>query len=412
MAIQHRRGLKVDFDPNKMLPGEFAYALDTAELFYCYGVGNVKRLATIEDLQILLDTNETAYTALQQLIAELENETVLTGILSDISNLQDNKLDKTGVSNNNTVIFSEASEDEDIVSGETHTILFGKILKSIKTFRDDLATHQAESMIHRRIFAGYDEPLNTQEGDIWLDLNPPRKILADWRMLETSGENVIDYSGNGYHGTIIGNVERVSPINEGSLSALKGDGETGYIQTPFNAIAGLDNFEVVAYVTINGLRPNAISDATGWNGIVNQFRTSGSPSEYKNIGYHVSYQEWVDSNKPNERQGLGFSARIFTIDGETIRYTDNSLYSNIYAEFGVPYKLTLDFDGKIGIATFKVEKVLSNGQLEHVGYRSSLISGIMQFGTNPLNLMASNTDKVKEHGNITLGRVTISTKMR
>lgn len=145
MAIQHRRGLKVDFDPNKMLPGEFAYALDTAELFYCYSTGNVKKLATIEDLQILLDTNETAYTALQQLIAELENETVLTGILSDISNLQDNKLDKTGVSSNNTVIFSEATEDEDIVSGETHTTLFGKILKSIKTFRDGLATHVAEN---------------------------------------------------------------------------------------------------------------------------------------------------------------------------------------------------------------------------------------------------------------------------
>jgi hypothetical protein len=139
MAIQHRRGLKVDFDPNKMLPGEFAYALDTAELFYCYGVGNVKRLATIEDIEILLDTNETAYTALQQLIAELENETVLTGILSDISNLQDNKLDKTGVSSNNTVIFSEASEDEDIVSGETHSTLFGKILKSIKTFRGNIS---------------------------------------------------------------------------------------------------------------------------------------------------------------------------------------------------------------------------------------------------------------------------------
>lgn len=139
MAIQHRRGLKVDFDPNKMLPGEFAYALDTAELFYCYGVGNVKRLATIEDIEILLDTNETAYTALQQLIAELENETVLSGLLADISNLQDNKLDKTGVSSNNTVIFSEASEDEDIVSGESHTTLFGKILKSIKTFRGNIS---------------------------------------------------------------------------------------------------------------------------------------------------------------------------------------------------------------------------------------------------------------------------------
>lgn len=145
MAIQNRRGLKVDFDPNKMLPGEFAYALDTAELYYCYGTGNVKKLATVDDLQLLLDTNEETHTALQQLISELEEETVLTGLLADISGLQDNKLDKDGVSSNNTVIFTETDEDVDIASGENHTTLFGKILKSIKTIRTAFSSHQADN---------------------------------------------------------------------------------------------------------------------------------------------------------------------------------------------------------------------------------------------------------------------------
>lgn len=88
MAIQNRRGNTADFDPNKMLPGEFAYALDTGELYYCVSPGNVKRCATKEELQQILTSTPEAYTALQQLISELENQTVLTGILADISELK------------------------------------------------------------------------------------------------------------------------------------------------------------------------------------------------------------------------------------------------------------------------------------------------------------------------------------
>lgn len=51
MAIQVRRGLKADFDPNKLLPGEFAAPLDTKELYLAYGAGDVKRMGTYEDMQ-------------------------------------------------------------------------------------------------------------------------------------------------------------------------------------------------------------------------------------------------------------------------------------------------------------------------------------------------------------------------
>jgi hypothetical protein len=44
----------------------------------------------------------------------------------------------TGDSKNNIVAFSEYPTDTDIVSGDTHTTLFGKILKSIKTFRTEI----------------------------------------------------------------------------------------------------------------------------------------------------------------------------------------------------------------------------------------------------------------------------------
>lgn len=139
MAIQNRRGLMADFDPNKLLPGEFAFPLDTGEVFYCVAPGNVKRVATKEELQEILTSSPEAYTALQQLLSDLElNPSELTNILNNIASLQSGKLDKTGDSKDNTVTFTEAEEDENIESGEPHYTLFGKILKSIKTLRNSL----------------------------------------------------------------------------------------------------------------------------------------------------------------------------------------------------------------------------------------------------------------------------------
>ena len=129
MAIQNRRGNIADFDANKMLPGEFAYALDTSELFYCVAPGTVKRCATKEELEQILAATPEAYSALQELIADLENETVLSGILADISNLKSTKLAITGDSKTNTTTFAEASTLANINSAETHATLFGKIKK-------------------------------------------------------------------------------------------------------------------------------------------------------------------------------------------------------------------------------------------------------------------------------------------
>ena len=53
MAIQVRKGLKSDFDPTKMLPGEWAVAVDTDTnnqiIWMCFSAGTVKRMMTVED---------------------------------------------------------------------------------------------------------------------------------------------------------------------------------------------------------------------------------------------------------------------------------------------------------------------------------------------------------------------------
>lgn len=53
MAIQVRRGLKKDFDPKKMLPGEWAVSIDNDTqnqiVWMCFAAGIVKRMGTYED---------------------------------------------------------------------------------------------------------------------------------------------------------------------------------------------------------------------------------------------------------------------------------------------------------------------------------------------------------------------------
>lgn len=48
MAIQVRRGNEVDFDPSKMLPGEWAVSLDTKYVRMCFSPGVCLRMATYE----------------------------------------------------------------------------------------------------------------------------------------------------------------------------------------------------------------------------------------------------------------------------------------------------------------------------------------------------------------------------
>lgn len=52
-TIQMRRGMKVDFDPDKMSPGEWAVSIDPIRedqwIWMCFAPGVVKRLGTYED---------------------------------------------------------------------------------------------------------------------------------------------------------------------------------------------------------------------------------------------------------------------------------------------------------------------------------------------------------------------------
>ena len=59
MAFQMRRGLKADFDPQKMLPGEWAVSIDSETsnqiVWMCFRAGIVKRMGTYEDFKAQIE---------------------------------------------------------------------------------------------------------------------------------------------------------------------------------------------------------------------------------------------------------------------------------------------------------------------------------------------------------------------
>lgn len=91
MAILIRRGLLSLFDKRKLRPGELAITTDGTKLYYCYSAGNVKEVATVDDLQNILDAQPEAYHALQELISELNDNTSLAA--SMLAQINQNKSD-------------------------------------------------------------------------------------------------------------------------------------------------------------------------------------------------------------------------------------------------------------------------------------------------------------------------------
>lgn len=82
MAIQVRRGKKKDFDPDKMLPGEWAGTTDTKEVFFAFAPGDTKKMATYEDMEenireatgeITAGLTEGVNTAIQQAETATQN---------------------------------------------------------------------------------------------------------------------------------------------------------------------------------------------------------------------------------------------------------------------------------------------------------------------------------------------------
>lgn len=82
MAIQHRRGVYNDFDPSRLLPGEWAVVLSNAPgatngsaAYICFSPGKVKRVATVEDMATIIANAEPEAAAVITAAADAAEKT-------------------------------------------------------------------------------------------------------------------------------------------------------------------------------------------------------------------------------------------------------------------------------------------------------------------------------------------------
>lgn len=157
MAIQTRRGIYDDFDPAKMLPGELATvtsgdpgANDGRSVYACFAAGDVKRMATYEDMQENIsqatqDIQEEFTDQLNNKIFQAETAISQAQSATSAANIAAQGADEAkqealdaaeeaksyvlGDISSKTVTFSEASTRENINTGESTATLFGKIKK-------------------------------------------------------------------------------------------------------------------------------------------------------------------------------------------------------------------------------------------------------------------------------------------
>lgn len=78
MAIQNRRGLEADFDPDKMLPGEWAVSTDKKFVRMCFAAGVVVKMATYEAFKTELEEylTENPLSGLPE-VAEKDNDKIM-----------------------------------------------------------------------------------------------------------------------------------------------------------------------------------------------------------------------------------------------------------------------------------------------------------------------------------------------
>lgn len=117
MAIQHRRGKKVDFDPQKMLPGEWAVSIDAETenqiIWMCFRPGVVKRMGTYEDFrEQILEITDDIREEFSQTINEIK--VYMEGLKSDTEgykNTAEQKAAQASISATNAANSADLSED-------------------------------------------------------------------------------------------------------------------------------------------------------------------------------------------------------------------------------------------------------------------------------------------------------------
>ena len=201
MAIKNRRGPYNKFDPTKLLPGEWAvvlsgdpHASDGLACYMCFAPGTVKRMATYEDMVdniaassgevVAAEVDRQCKAAIQACQTAASNAGSAASAANTAAGNANTAVGKANTAANsantaataaneaaraaqnviqgdlssNTVMFTTASTRTNILSGESLTVMFGKIKKWLSDLKaaafcavqNNLTTTTAGSVLDAR----------------------------------------------------------------------------------------------------------------------------------------------------------------------------------------------------------------------------------------------------------------------
>lgn len=138
MAIQMRRGQLKDFDPSKMLPGEFAVTINDAsedqKIFMCFSAGTVKEMATKEDFEADLKS-------IQQAIKDAEEAS--SGAQEAIKKANQIISGKVGIDDtqsSSSTVYSSQKSDQLYVKKTEYDALKNKVEALIRDLSDSIVS--------------------------------------------------------------------------------------------------------------------------------------------------------------------------------------------------------------------------------------------------------------------------------
>ena len=160
MAIQVRRGKKKDFDPDKMLPGEWAGTTDTKEVFFTFAPGDTKKMATYEDMtenireatgEITAGLTEGVSTAIEQAntAADTANQAAetaqasITNLTEDVTAAIENSNTATNTATQAAQEAQEAAQEAREAAEQAGDKGTATKLASKRTFQTDLSSSEA-----------------------------------------------------------------------------------------------------------------------------------------------------------------------------------------------------------------------------------------------------------------------------
>lgn len=134
MAITNRKGLKEQFIPSKLLPGELAIATDTGNAWYCYAAGKVMLMATATDIETLRQEAGNYQEAQQIIISRIQtavskntadivaDEKAILQNQGDIASLQAGLVAvRQEISRMKDEVLAQIDQDLEVIEGKVNT---------------------------------------------------------------------------------------------------------------------------------------------------------------------------------------------------------------------------------------------------------------------------------------------------